>query len=116
MAGDAVPYGVIRQALSEGRVIPFLGAGASLGERPEPPAWEKSKSQFLPTAWELACHLADMSNLDAELPRELPAIAQYYAAEAAGREGLDRELHGIFDEDYSLSALHTMLAGSTRRS
>jgi hypothetical protein len=111
MAGESVPYGVIRQALEEGRVIPFLGAGASLGYRPEPPAWKKGESRFLPTAWELACHLATMSNLAPELPRELPAIAQYYAAEAAGRQGLHRELHAIFDDDYSVPPLHTMLAG-----
>jgi SIR2-like domain len=111
MSGDSVPYGVISQALREGRVIPFLGAGASLGDRPKPPAWKKGQSPFLPTAWELASHLATMSNLDPKLPRELPAIAQYYAAEAAGRQGLDRELHAIFDDDYKLPPLHTMLAG-----
>jgi hypothetical protein len=110
LAGDSVPYGVIRQALDEGRVIPFLGAGASLGDRPEPPAWKKGESRFLPTAWELASHLATMSNLDPELPRELPAVAQYYAAEAAGRQGLHRELHAIFDDDYRVPPLHTMLA------
>jgi hypothetical protein len=57
----APPYPLIRDGLFRGRVIPFLGSGASLGGRPFDIAWVKDQAMYLPTAAELAGHLAQMT-------------------------------------------------------
>src|SRR5512145_2323402 len=51
------PYPTILTALQEGRVVPFLGAGASLVGRPDDAAWTESAA-FLPRGAELSCLLA----------------------------------------------------------
>jgi len=52
------PYTLILDELRKGKVIPFLGAGASLGNRAPNSTWEKGKSPHLPKGSELAEHLA----------------------------------------------------------
>jgi hypothetical protein len=116
MPDNAVPYMTIAKELAAGRVIPFLGAGASLGDRPapakppDPPVWKKGSSRFLPTTAELAGHIAEMAGLPADIDPDLAAIAEYHAVEAADREALHTELHEIFDDDYELAPLHRLLA------
>jgi hypothetical protein len=62
------PYPLIRAGLRQGRIIPFLGSGASLVARdpedapwrsPLDASWDEGVVSYLPTARELARYLAD---------------------------------------------------------
>ncbi|HEX5736301.1 MAG TPA: SIR2 family protein [Blastocatellia bacterium] len=68
-----------------------------------------SPTAHLPTAGELACYLAQMTDFPHDEPLDLAKVAQYYSL-VGGRSELYRELHSIFDEDFPLSPLHTYLA------
>src|SRR6186713_48011 len=95
------PYLHMLRELEAGRVIPFLGAGASFGPRnPSKVAWrtrdrESWKMSFLPTARELAECIALEGNFPDGESRELTKVAQYYHS-VIGREPLHKLLHGIF--------------------
>ena len=104
------PYPFILDKLNSGRVIPFLGAGASLGGRLPGEIWKKGVKTFLPTAGELAGHLADTTRFPSGESRDLTKVAQYYSA-VGGRQALNEELHNIFNCDYQITSLHTFLAG-----
>lgn len=103
------PYSLIRSKLWNGRVIPFLGAGASLGGRQPGVAWEYGKAACLPNGGELATFLAARTEFPPDETPDLAKVAQYYDV-VGGREALDGELHGIFNCDYPLTPLHTFLA------
>lgn len=106
------PFPQIREELEVGRVIPFLGAGASLGSRdPAEEPWEHERGETLPTAHELAVHLARKASFPDDEPLDLPKVAQYFEVVAAGREPLNRTLRSIFDHDFPPTALHRYLAG-----
>jgi hypothetical protein len=64
---------------------------------------------FLPTAGELAGHLADTTEFPSDESRDLTKVAQYYSA-VGGRRALNQELHSIFNCDYQITSLHTFLA------
>jgi hypothetical protein len=102
------PYQFIRRQMAAGRVIPFLGSGASLGVRPAPPTWTIAERGYPPTAGELAGHLAHEMGLQDRVP-ELPLIAQYFDA-VNGGGALVRELSEIFARPYPIPPLHQMLA------
>ncbi len=103
------PYGLIRDGLRQGRVIPFLGSGASRGGRGPKVVWDKSLAAYLPTAGELASHLAGKTEFPPNEPLDLAKVAQYYNV-VGGRDPLHEELHDIFNRDYPLTSLHTFLA------
>ena len=104
------PYPLIVNQLNDSKVIPFLGAGASLGGRKPGEAWKKGVRSFLPTAGELAGHLADTTAFPADEVRELATVAQYFSV-VGGRQPLTEELHTIFNSDYKPGPLHEFLAG-----
>ena len=83
---DEPPYPLIRERLEQGKVVPFLGAGASLENRPEGASWEPG-ADFLPTATELAEHLRQLTNLRADAATELSRVAQFYDGDEPFREG-----------------------------
>jgi hypothetical protein len=105
------PYGLIRSQLEEGMVIPFLGSGASLGERdPRDQRWIKDDPAHLPSAGELSEHLAKPVGFPAEgETRELTKVARYYEL-VAGRDVLDRCLHKVFARDAQYAKIHAYLA------
>lgn len=113
------PYRLILNALQEGRVIPFLGSGASLGRREPPDApwrqpldaktWNQVTTVYLPRAGELAGHLASMTSFPAGEPLDLTKVSQYYHV-VGGRDALYRELRHIFARDHAPAALHDYLA------
>jgi hypothetical protein len=107
MPGFEPPYPVIKEALHEGGVIPFLGSGASLGDGTAP--WMKDTAESLPTASDLARHLARKAMFPQDEPEQLTTIAQYYRV-AVGAVGLKEELHEIFARDYEVPRLHRFLA------
>ncbi|HKC63679.1 MAG TPA: SIR2 family protein [Pyrinomonadaceae bacterium] len=106
------PYPLIRDAILKGRVIPFLGSGASLGGREAGAKWIQGQTSYLPTATELARHLADVTEFPDDEEPELTKVAQYYDV-IGGRYALNQELHSIFNCDYPLTSLHTFLAEVT---
>ncbi len=87
-------------------MIPFLGAGASLCGRPELASWYQSG--YLPSAGELADHLADSYAYPQEA-RELVRVSQYVEL-VAGDAALYEELHSIFGGTYEPNSLHELLA------
>jgi len=103
------PYELIRDGLAKGRVIPFLGAGVSLGSRMNGQSWTSPRSDFLPSATELANYLDRRSGFPSGEPPELSRVAQYFDG-VAGRGGLDDELHAVFARDYKPSPIHYYLA------
>lgn len=103
------PFALIRQKLLAGRVIPFLGSGASLGGREPGEQWKKGRSAYLPTAKELAVHLAETTEFPKDETPDLATVAQYYNV-VGGRDALNEELRAIFDGDYPLTPLHRFLS------
>lgn len=107
MAGDSIEihYGLVTKAIAEGRVVPFLGAGASLCGRL--PQAGYAPGQRLPSGAELTELLAD--NYPAQEARELLRVAQFvYVMEGSGP--LYDRLHAVFDANYPVTALHSFLA------
>ncbi|MBC8492166.1 MAG: SIR2 family protein [Chloroflexi bacterium] len=100
------PYLYIANSLKAGYVIPFLGSGASLGERLSGEGW---KDRYLPTALELAEYLARLTEFPPDESLELTKVAQYCNL-VIGRDPLYRELHTIFGQDYPMTSLHEFLA------
>src|SRR5260370_12973197 len=103
------PYPFILDRLNSGEVIPFLGAGASLGGRAPNAKGKKGIKEFLPLGNELAGHLAERTKFPPEEARDLTKVAQYCNV-AIVRKALNTELRDIFNYDYPLTPVHTFLA------
>lgn len=96
------------RALKEGRLVFFLGAGASLCDRHDGWSWNHSQREELPSALELSHHLADEFHVDRS--GDLAKVAQQ--VEIRNRIGpLYDSLQALFDADYPLPSLHRFLAG-----
>jgi hypothetical protein len=113
---DVPPYTWIRDELHAGRVIPFLGAGASFGPRnPGKIPWRQQKPDqtwemsYLPTASELAQCFSDEANFPKDESRELTKVTQYFST-VIGRTPLQRRLHEIFSFAQAPGKLHEYLA------
>ena len=105
------PYGVIANRLIKGKVIPFLGAGASMVSRPSGSQWSEGEG-FLPNGRELSHLLADETSFPCADPEEmddLAKVASYYAV-VNGRPLLRDRLHELLDHDYAGGSLHSYLA------
>jgi SIR2-like domain len=89
--------------------VPFLGAGASLCDRPRDSSWKLGESRYFPSADELAAHLAERFSYPREQVPELVRVSQYAALER-GTQHLYRRLHEVFDADYPPTTLHAFLA------
>ena len=104
---DDQHYKLVSRQINLGKVTPFLGAGASLLERPDN-GFQPGES--LPTGGELARMLAN----EIEYPDEaglddLLKVSEYF--EAVLDEGsLYQLLHAVFAIDLRLNALHRFLA------
>lgn len=72
-------------------------------------SWSKDARACLPSAQDLAEHLARQATYPADEPEQLATVAQYFDV-AVGTDGLRRELHEIFDHDYEVPHLHRFLA------
>lgn len=117
-AALAQAFTKLRFALKGGRLVPFLGAGASLCGRPplEPapvggaaPAWQPG-SGWLPTGAELARHLLDELEISASSSEgNLIRVAQYFMLKY-GEQPLYSQLHEVFKRDYQPTRLHRLLA------
>jgi hypothetical protein len=97
----------VSRLLIEGRVVPFLGAGANLCGRPPAQAWMVNQP-FLPSGAELSSYLKREWQECQE--NELTRVAQW-VFEMGGSADLFEQLHHLFDRDYPPTRLHTFLAG-----
>jgi hypothetical protein len=101
------PYKFILDRLRKGKVIPFLGAGASLVGRAGNAGWSTPELNFLPSARELSTYLVDKIGYPSS-DLELTRVAQYFDV-VGGSAGLGDELHYIFAKDYGCGSLHDFL-------
>lgn len=99
-------------AIRDRRVIPFLGAGASVCDRPRGARWTPTQNSIVPNAGELTSHLATKFNYPRERREELAlARVSQYVATKEGLGPLYEELQWIFDKDYQPTSMHHFLAG-----
>ena len=105
-------YDLIVRRLVRGKVVPVLGAGVNLSERPPQVSWELGR--YLPSGPELA---ADLAKYIGNVPidsYDLARVSQYLAA-LEGEGSLYDELHDVFDADYPPTYFHRFLARLARR-
>ncbi len=103
-------YRAAINAMLEGRLVPFLGAGVNLCGRPARSAYVASQRTFLPSGGELAQCLAERSARSDYLKKHDLAHVAEYVALTEGSYVLYQELHKIFDADYPPTKLHKFLA------
>jgi SIR2-like protein len=106
MQADRRHYALVAELLASAEVVPFLGAGANLCDRPEEAHWELG--HFVPSGRELASTLAQRSRYPAD-DLDLLRVSQYVDA-ILGEGQLYRYLHSVFDADYPPTSLHRFLA------
>lgn len=106
MEPDDRHYAVVRRLLADTEVVPFLGAGANLCDRPHETAW--SLGRYAPSGAELARTLAERS-LYPDPNLDLLRVSQYVDA-TLGEGQLYRYLRSVFDADYPPTSLHRFLA------
>lgn len=97
----------VAKAIAAGNVVPFLGAGANLCDRPEEAPWELGG--FAPSGRELARELAEDSEFPDPGDPDLLWVSQYFDAVLGGGP-LYEKLRTVFDSDYPPSSLHRLLA------
>jgi SIR2-like domain len=97
---------VVRQ-LVRGEVVPLLGAGANLCDRPEGVRWEPGR--YLPTGAELAEYLADDLDYPLQDAEDLVRVSEYVDLQC-GEGPLYGRLHDVFGVDYPPTTLHGFLA------
>jgi hypothetical protein len=100
-------YSLLAELLADAEVVPFLGAGANLCDRPDGARWQLGA--FPPSGRELAGALAKRSRYPQPEDSDLLRVSQYVDA-ILGERQLYRYLHSIFDADYPPSTLHRLLA------
>jgi hypothetical protein len=100
-------YKTVVKAFSDGRVVPFLGAGVNQCGRPEGAEWQSQ--HYLPSGTELAEYLADNFGYPAPNRQDLIRVAQYVSV-MNGVGPLYENLRTLFDTDYTPTALHQLLA------
>lgn len=106
------PYGIIWNRLKDGNVVPFLGAGASLGGRAGNQAWSPKNPQFLPSGKELAHLLAQESAFPSDEAIDLDDLAKVssYYTEIAGRPVLRDRLRELMNHEFQHGSVHKFLA------
>jgi SIR2-like domain len=100
-------YETMVDAIHEGELVPFLGAGANLCGRPKASAWKRG--QYLPDASELSGYLAQSFHFPSTETPDLPRVSQY-AALVSGTGPLYQTLRNILNTDYPLTRVHQFLA------
>jgi hypothetical protein len=106
MPPDDRHFALVAEFLASAELVPFLGAGANLCDRPDEAPW--ALGRFAPSGGELARTLAERS-LYPDRDLDLLRISQYVDA-TLGERQLYRYLHSIFDSDYPPTSLHRLLA------
>lgn len=104
-------YTTVIDALTNGSLVTFLGAGANLCNRPDG-KWEWSPKQrdYLPSGRELSEYLAEKSKYPFDDPGNLSRVSQYTSLKKGGSGELYTKLREVFDGDYPSTQLHDFLA------
>jgi hypothetical protein len=102
---------IVARRLGAGSIVPFLGAGVNLLERPPHARWEADG--YLPSGSELAAYLAAPYGYP-EADLDLLRVSQWVDLVSSPRALVD-ELHGVFSRDYPPNRLHRFLAELPRR-
>jgi hypothetical protein len=100
-------YNSVIKAITDGRVVPFFGAGVNLVGRPKNTRWQHG--QYLPSGGELATYLADSFRYPDNDKWDLLRVSQYIAV-MEGSGPLYEELRKLFDADYPSTAIHQFFA------
>ncbi len=100
-------YQLILQAITNGRLIPLLGAGVNLCGRPIGKIWQRGNS--LPSGGELSAYLAEKFAYPDTDKWDLVRVSQYIAV-VTGSGPLYEELHKLFNINYEPTPLHQFLA------
>jgi SIR2-like domain len=122
-----VHYAAVVRELTEGSVVPLLGAGVNLCDRPPDVTWARG-GNYLPSGQELAQHLAATFFYPRDEPRaaavatepkgstpplhrplDLLRVSQYIAS-TDGAVPLYRELRTLFSSDYPPGRVHEFFA------
>ena len=98
---------IVASSIADGRVVPFLGAGANTVSRPTDASW--APGRYLPTSVELSAALAVKFDYPVGEVADLPRVAQYIAL-THGSSLVHSELHSIFAAEYQITPLHEFLA------
>jgi len=104
---DEAHFRSVSNRLLSGSVVPFLGAGINLCERPDEQAWAYGK--YLPDSRELAVHLAGQLDYPGQDRDNLLRVSQYLDVKL-GIGPVYETLHDVFDADYDLTPVHLLLA------
>ena len=116
-------YNTVIRSITKGRVVPFLGAGVNLYDRPAKENWQHGQADCLPSGDELAEYLADNFDFpssetqvscpccksEVPLPQDLTRVSQHVAV-MNGTGPLYDELHDLLDADFPPTSLHQFLA------
>lgn len=103
-----VHFQSVINGITNGRLVPFFGAGVNLVGRPDEELW-KAGGQYLPSGGELSKYLADAHKYPDPDKADLLRVSQYISV-MVGTGPLYEELHELFDEDYPPNALHHFFA------
>jgi hypothetical protein len=105
---DEFHYEDVVDAIREGEVIPFLGAGVNLCDRRDvPKPWQPCG--HLPSGVELAEWLAKQRNYPPDEARDLLHVAQYVGV-TRGWLKLYKDLRSVFTQSYEPNGVHRFLA------
>jgi hypothetical protein len=99
-------YKMVVKALLDGRVVPFLGAGANLCDRPEKTRFKRG--EYLPSGCELAEYLSHSFNCPPS--DDLARVSQYIVLLGPGPSALYQALRELFDVNYPPTIIHKLLA------
>jgi SIR2-like domain len=116
-SAEGIPYVEIKKRFAKGTIVPFLGAGASLGSKPQFPLGGK-----LALALARQCGLEGLlkgdNNLDETaketIKRDLARVASYYRDISAGERALIEFLEEIFQEKAEPGIVHSFLAETAK--
>jgi len=100
-------YASVMRSMSEGQVVPLLGAGVNLCDRPSGQAWELG--HYLPSGSELADYLARTFYFPELEERNLLRVSQYVVTKE-GKGPLYFELRKLFDANYPVTPVHDFFA------
>src|SRR5713101_7495930 len=100
-------YKLVTKAITDGRLVPFFGAGVNLSGRPAGTDWKPG--QYLPNGGELSTYLGREFGYPATDTNDLLRVSQYVWA-MAGSGPLYETLHSLFDVDYPPTPLHQFFA------
>jgi hypothetical protein len=95
-------YDTVINAMIDGRVVPFLGAGANKCGRPKGSNWQCGKQP--PDGKELSEYLAEKFMYPENDKKDLVKVAQYIST-MTGSGPLYEELHELLDADYPSTSL-----------